>query len=97
MAQMNLSIEHKQTQRHREQMCGCQGRGGRSLMNWEFGVNRCQLLRLEWMSSEVLLYTTGNYIQFIGMNHDGRQYKKSNVHTCMTGSLCCIAEIGETL
>ena len=25
MAQMNPSTEHKQTHRHREQICGCQG------------------------------------------------------------------------
>ena len=26
---MNLSTKEKQTQRHREQTCGCQGGGGR--------------------------------------------------------------------
>ena len=28
MTQMNISMKHKQTHRHREQICGCQGRGG---------------------------------------------------------------------
>ena len=28
----------------------------------ESGVNRCKLLPLEWISSEILLYSTGNYI-----------------------------------
>ena len=32
-----------------------------------------------------------------GMDHDGRWYKKGNVYICMTGSLCCTAEIGTTL
>ena len=40
MAQMNLSIEKKQTHRHGEQTCGCQGGGGRNRMDWEFGVSR---------------------------------------------------------
>ena len=31
-------------------------------MNWEFGVNRCKLLPLEWISHEILMYSTGNYI-----------------------------------
>jgi len=31
-------------------------------MDWEFGVNRCKLLPLEWISNEILLYSTGNYI-----------------------------------
>ena len=47
------------------------GRGG-SGMDKEFGVSRCKLLHLEWVSNEVLLYSTENYIQSLGINHDGR-------------------------
>ena len=36
-------------------------RGG-SGMDWEFGVSRCKLLDLEWISNEILLYSTGNCI-----------------------------------
>ena len=32
-------------------------------MDWEFGVNRCKLLHLEWISNEILLCSTGNYRQ----------------------------------
>ena len=62
---MNLFIEQKQTYRHGEQTCGCQRGGGRgSEMDWEFGVSRCKLLLLEWISNEVLLHAiAGNYIQ----------------------------------
>ena len=28
----------------------------------ELGVSRCRLLHLEWISNEILLYSTGNYI-----------------------------------
>ena len=28
MAQINLSTKQKQTHRHKDQICGCQGRGG---------------------------------------------------------------------
>ena len=41
-------------------------------MDWEFGVSRCKLLLLEWISSEVLQYSTGNYIQSLVIEHDGR-------------------------
>ena len=61
MAQMNLSIKQKQTHGHAEQTCGCQGGG--SGMNGKFGVCGCKLLHLEWVSNEVLLYSTGNAIQ----------------------------------
>ena len=60
MAQMNLSTEKKQTLGCREQTCSCQGGG--SGMNWEFGVSSCKLLFLEWISNEILLYRTMNYI-----------------------------------
>ena len=45
-----------------EQTCGCQGGGGGSGMDWELGVNRCKLLPLEWISNEILLCSTGNYV-----------------------------------
>ena len=67
--------------------------GGGSGMDWELGVNRCNLLHLEWMSNEVLLNGTGNYIQSLEREHDGRYYKKRSVYVCMTGSLDCAAEI----
>ena len=71
MAQMNLSIEEKQTNRHGEQICGCQGGWGGSGMDWEVGVSRCKLLHLEWISNEILLYGTGNYVQSLVMEHGG--------------------------
>ena len=70
--------------------------GGETGMDWEFVVCRCKLLHLEWISTEMLLYSTGNYIQSLVMEHNGINEKK-NVYVCITGSLCCIAEIGRTL
>ena len=48
------------------------GEGGGSVMDWDFGVNRCKLLHLEYTGNDVLLYSTGNYIQSLGIDHDGR-------------------------
>ena len=61
MAQMNLSTENKLKDMEKR-LCGCQWGGGESGMEWEFGVSRCKLLHLEWISNEVLVYSTGNYI-----------------------------------
>ena len=96
---MNLSTEQKQTHRHGEQTCGCQsgGEGGESGVDWEFGINKCKLLHFEWMGNGVLLYSTENYVQSLGIEHDGRYYEKKNVYIGMTGSLCCTAEIGTIL
>ena len=74
---MNLSTKQKQTHRHREQTYACQRGGKGSEMDGEFGVSRYKLLclHLEWVSNEVLLYITGNYIQYIqspGIDHNGK-------------------------
>ena len=48
MAQINLSIEKKIMDLENRLV--------------EAGVNKCKLLPLEWISNEILLYSTGNYI-----------------------------------
>ena len=73
---MSLSTERKQTHGHKEQTCGCQGGGLGSGMGWEFGVSRCKLLHLEWISNGFLLYSTGNYIQSLEIKDDGRWMRK---------------------
>ena len=47
------------------------GGGAGSGMDWEFGVSRGKLLHLEWISNEILLYSTGKYIQSLVMEYDG--------------------------
>ena len=42
--------------------CDCRGGWGESGMDWELGVNRYKLLLLEWISNEILLCSTGNYV-----------------------------------
>ena len=48
-------------------------------------------------NNEVLLYSTGNYIQSLGVEHDRRQYEKKNVYMRITRSLCCTIEIDNTV
>ena len=67
----NESFHRKETHGLGEQTCGCQGEGGGNEMDWEFGVNRCKLLPLGWISNEILLDSPGNYIQSLMMEHDG--------------------------
>jgi len=57
---MNL-FHRKENHGHGEQSCGCQGGGAGSGMDREFGVDRCKLLPLEWISNGILLYSTGSY------------------------------------
>ena len=55
MAQTNLSTEKKRTHGLGKQTQDCQGEGGGNGMDGEFGVNRCKLLHLEWISTDILL------------------------------------------
>ena len=53
--------------------------------DWEFGISRCKPLYVGWINHKVLLYSTGNPIQYPMINHNGKEY--------ITESLYCIAEI----
>ena len=68
--------------------------GGR--MDWEFGISRCKWLYIEWINNKVLLYSTGNYIQYPAICHNGKNMKKK-VYICVTKSLYCTAEINTPL
>ena len=71
------------------------GVGGGGGMDWEFGISRCKLVYIGWINNWVLLYSTGNYIQYPVINHNGKEYEKE--YMCITESLCCTAEINTTL
>ena len=79
MPKKNLATKQKQTHRHREQTRGCQGGG----VDWGFGISRCKLLHIEWINNKVLLYSTGNYIQYPVINHNGNEYKKECIYIYM--------------
>ena len=54
----------EQIYRDREQICGCQQNEGWRRNGLGVGVSRCKLLCIEWINNKVLLYSTGNYIQY---------------------------------
>ena len=49
------------------------GMGIREGMEQEVGVSRCELWYAEWVNSKVLLYSTGNYIQYPVINRNGKE------------------------
>ena len=74
-------------------------------MDWELGVSRCKLLHIQWINNKILLYSTGNYIQYFVINHNGKEYDKyiyihiyiyTHMYVCITESLCSTAEINTT-
>ena len=79
MTQMNLSVKQKQTRRQ-EQSCGCQEGG----VEWEIGVNRCELLYMEEINKKTLLYSPENGIQCPMINHMSVcEYIYTQIYVCV--------------
>ena len=69
MVWMNLSTEQKQTHRHREHNCGCQG-GGEGV-EWTGSldlIDAITLLHLEWIRKRSYSIAQGTIL----IDHDGR-------------------------
>ena len=49
---------------------GCIGSLGLADANWYIG----------WINNKVLLYSTGNYIQYPVINHNGKEYEKEYIY-----------------
>ena len=63
MAQMNLSTGQKRHTDVEIRLVVAKEYRVESGMERQFGVRGCKLLYLEWVKNEVLLHSTGNYIQ----------------------------------
>ena len=70
-----MDIEHR--------LVVAKGEGGGGGVEWEFGVSRCKHLYREWINNKVLLYSTENYIQYPMINHNGKEYTKKIMYTCV--------------
>ena len=75
MVQMILPTKQKQITAMESRLVVAWGEGKGSGMDGEYGVHGCQLLHLEWISNRAPLYSTGNYVQSLGLEHDERQYE----------------------
>ena len=88
-------MKQKQTHRHREQTAVAKGEGSGGGMDWEFGISRCKLLYTGWINNKVLLYSTGNYIQYPVINHNGTE--KNKLKVCMWKGEECLGAQGLSL
>ena len=72
-------------------------------INQEFGTNRYTPLYIKYINSKILLYSTGNYIQYLAITYNGKGsvkcmyiihiHLKSVWYTLLyTESLCCTPE-----
>ena len=64
--------------------------------DWEFGISRCRLLYIGWISNKVLLCSIENCTQYSVINYNGTEYKRFYIYIyikCITKSLFYAAKI----
>ena len=44
---------------------------------------RCKLLYIEWINNKVLLYSTGYYVQYPVINHNGKEHEIVHKDICI--------------
>ena len=72
---MNLSTEQKETHRYRKQIYGCLGGWRRDGL----GVQDQQMqttIYIIWINNKFLLGNTGNYVKYLVISHNGKEYLK---------------------
>ena len=80
MTQTNISMKQKQTHDIEKRFVVSKGEAGRRGIDWEFGIKRSKLLYTGWTNNKVLLYSTGNYIQYPIINHNVKEYAKECIY-----------------
>ena len=61
-------IENKQT-------CGFQRGGWVGMEKWEFGIGRCKLLYIGWITTSTYYTVQGTKFNIV-INHNGKEYEK---------------------
>ena len=69
---MNLIAKQKQSHRYRKQLSCYQGKEG-GVVNWEIEIDRYTRLYIKQVTSEDLLYSTGNSTQYFVMTYIGKE------------------------
>ena len=94
---MNLFTKQEQTHRHRKQTYGYQ-RGKEEGRRDKLGVwdQQIQTTIYKINNNKVLLYSIGNYIQYLVINYNGKEYANIYIYIYIyiyiAESLCCTPE-----
>ena len=73
---MNLCLKQRQIQSQRIELWLPGDVGRKDLV---LGVSRCKLLYTKLINNNILPYSRGNYIQYPGINHNGKDYEKEHI------------------
>ena len=94
MIQMNLFTKQTQTHKHRKQICNYQTEQEAGGINYEFCTSIYILLYIKQINKG-LLYSTGNYIQYLVITYDGKESEKEYIY--IAESPCYTPEPDTTL
>ena len=72
------------------------GNSGGQGRNEEFEINIYTLLYIKRVNKD-MLYSPGNYIQYLAITYNGRDAEKIYTYACITESLCCTLETNTAL
>ena len=74
---MNLSTEQKQTQRHKEQTCSCQGVKGIGRKDWKVGASKCKLIyRMDKQQGPIIYHR-----KLYSISYYKPEWKNMNIYT----------------
>ena len=85
-----------QTQENKKNLMVTKGERGVGISQ-AFGTNRYTLLYIKYISNKTLLYSTGNYSQYLILTCNGKEFEKKKIYIYITESLCCTPEINTAL
>ena len=87
--QTNLLTKQKQTHRHRKQTSGYQTEKGVGISQ-KFGINTFTLLYIKKINDKILLYGTGENIQYLVISYNGKKFYKEYmcIHLCVFICVC---------
>ena len=88
---MNLSTKQKQTPDTENKLMITQTERIKKGINQEFGIKRYILLYIKQIKNKDLLYSTGNYIQYLTVIYCGKE-SETHTHMYIYESLFCIPE-----
>ena len=96
MLQMNLSMNQNRLTGIENRFVVFRREEGWGGLNWEYGPSRCALTYTEWIN-KVLLYGTGNRIQYLQTIVEKNMKKNIYTYSHTTESLCCTPESNTAL
>ena len=90
---MNLFTKQNQTHRQENKLMVPKGdSGSQGIITQEFGINIYIPVYIKQINNKGLLYSTGDYIQYLVITYNGKDSEKKKIYIYITESLCCIPE-----